>query len=637
LVFFSFIFCIESIEKVEDLLQNELQINSEFLFTEQIYNSPISEGSMVAYSKGKNPIISDPSKILNISLLNLTLGLNYKHKNLVEIWNGEISRIYTEQAYFLDALTQKKTNEAFGELMQKLHSNEKRINEIQTLFSQVARNYIRQILRTQPTKIKHNYLFGLKYQFYYTDNILIYEEDPKILKQMQFSLNSIRMRLSVMKDTEIRVPICQYIEYCGIGYLAIGVENLAPNELSHCYFPKGGKIEMKDIKINELINNLANYPTQYAEYYLPTTIHMPESIVLYKKSSGYVLLVNEPGILIRPELFLSKTQEKEKICSEGKEIIYAAEEYYSGTGKNKNYLCCKSCFDELSEQNMLKFPAQSLQKHSGSNETIEISDYSINIKTVEEVLSRLKISAMNELIKQVNNMKIHIHSVSEISELLHSRGIPTKFIGKIFNMVKISQFRHVILAEMAGKCAVEILNSRINKPKAEEIKKNSRSEIIKKFVTEIMENTKMQEQIFIQIGKTFSAKIQEDEKQNLVKSNILLFSLFMHLNIQSAIKYSEKPYENPANLAIIPQKIKNHKTLHKLNSLIKQLKEYNPEIIESVKKISFEQCGENNTQRANILFELACTARNINPQPKKEDLINLFADCVKEFIGVFFT
>ena len=288
----------------------------------------------------------------------------------------------------------KKNLEKELQLLQDLHKTEMDTIKVKRSFTLASRSIIRQIRKLNPAPCLFHWLFGLPHPFYFSQGVLILSSDllsndnlpagtataankGKLLKHLNRSLNMIREKIAHSDlASRITVPISAYLEYYGTSYLALGVGEILPESLVYGSYPRFGKFEAKNAALSTMINTLCN-PSVISEFDVAMCIEIrPESFLVYEKGEGnYVLMLTDctttqikPWVWARKELFYVSEGKKIRQCSECNEIISESVAYYqgTGTGNNKNYLCCISCYTDLKASNMLAVAAKAL-KHRSPN------------------------------------------------------------------------------------------------------------------------------------------------------------------------------------------------------------------------------------------------------------------------------
>ncbi len=408
------------------------------------------EGWMVVYGRGASVPTELPGKIaVDISHW-ATTKLREKHENAVARWNSGMMNLLGERKRTIRSLAHIAG--AFDDndmaIVDGLHKAEMELFMIAKGFERMARAYVRQIGRNKEPACTTNWLFGIPYPFYYFSNVLIFSADSasssqastpaqrgKRLKNLCRSMNMARKRVagSTTLAGKVTVPVCSYIRYSGVAYLAIGIEPFSPGAIVFATFPGAGRFAAKDAVATEIV----------AEVCKSGAIR-PESILLLRQKEGkYTMLLTEcsvpqvrPWIWARREL---RRQEGKRLrhCSECSAAIGESTTHYSGTrSAGKEYYCCQSCYEELDSAGMLSVPKRELKKISQSKTGDKASTaVSVQAMTENSLWETALREATESLVWHINEGEVSLVSPSEVAPLFHSYGVNIFFLGEVFAKV----------------------------------------------------------------------------------------------------------------------------------------------------------------------------------------------------------
>jgi len=538
-------------------------------------------------------------------LKNYIITYRNKYENLVKEWNTKLKEFTSIQITNTLKLSNPNNYKAILKFIKRIHKAELEISKIYKQFTLFARSYIRQIHNQELEPFDFHKLFGIPFPFYCFGNfILVSSKDlptkgNEFLENLNKAMNAVRWK-TVAGNVDIMVPISKYLEYYGVGYLAIGIEDISFDSLEYAHFGDGAFS-----KTEQIVKSIESATTKLLSSGLETVINSREDYVIYNG----ILLVVKPGITISHELLMNRNIAVK--CSECKENI--CDDHY----QHKDYICCADCFRELNDRKLLKW------RNVKSSSTLKISSFKS-----KDIPRKYKEKAEERLIERLNCRAKQLHSPSEVWPLLKSYGLDADSINIIYESATNTHFRIILLSALIGKVVKKLVDNRLEEEK--ECKKALRLPIITSIVKS-MEDTNYSEALST-LKEEYSIDYKEQDIELLLKTKLPLFSTLNTLRLHTTV-----PYNTESILDNLSEDTNTPILSLAVTQLIRKLPLINKdpvEIVEIIKKMSKEAYEDTTLVYADTMSSLAFylySKQNLIPSKK---LVEIHTLAVNSYINV---
>eukprot|EP00826_Nyctotherus_ovalis_P039138 TRINITY_DN3736_c0_g2_i8.p1 TRINITY_DN3736_c0_g2~~TRINITY_DN3736_c0_g2_i8.p1 ORF type:complete len:434 (-),score=52.42 TRINITY_DN3736_c0_g2_i8:413-1714(-) len=428
-------------------------------------------------------------------------------------------------------------------------------------------------------------------------------------------MNCARLK-AASSELSVLVPVSCYVEHCGVGYLAVGVENLSSKSLVYSRtcgvdFNKAKRIATMDILKKSTIKLLHSMSK--------VVVNFPEDYVMYDTGKQQVLLIVGKGCVIRSELFKKKATTSTK-CAECNTSIEERDEYYtSKRGCDKEY-CCE-CFRELHGRKLLR--AKTIASHAD-----RLINLTLDMNEMKEVIEANQKAVMHKLVEELNSGAKQLHSPSEVLPLLKSYGLESTNMSSAYRNISNTYSRIVILSAIIGRKVKEIINKRLAKEK--DCKKAWRLSITLNALKEMQENN--YEEAICLIKTECDMEIRERDLELLMETKQPLFSAINALKLRT---------ESPWNTQSLLENSFEFSTPPITSLGIKQIKRRlhiisNPpiKIASTVRKMASELYSPKDIIHADVIFSLALYLHSKQPAVSKDQLIEFHTLAITSYINV---